>query len=146
MLRIFSIFAVTLAFGFSAAYAEDAPKQPPQKPVEKRHKADGEHSKGKGMNLEEIFKARDVNGDGKLSKEELIKDAPEGWKTVIEKRFAVMDADHDGFVALGELKSAFDKFKERHEKDGKVGKGEKVKKIENVEKVDKVESTEKAKK
>ena len=107
--------------------------------------ADGEHSKGKGMKLEEIFKARDMNGDGKLSKEELIKDSPEGWKTVIEKRFAVMDADHDGFVALEELKSAFDKFKERHEKDGKVGKGEKVKKIENVEKVDKVESTEKAK-
>jgi hypothetical protein len=148
MFRIFSIFAVTFVFGLGTAYAEDATtKMPAQNPIEKHQKVDGERLKGKVVNIEELFKARDVDGDGKLSKEELLKDAPEAWKAVIEKRFAAMDTDHDGFITLDELKAAFEKFKERHEKhekDVKVGKDEKIENIEKVEKTEKVENTKKA--
>jgi Ca2+-binding EF-hand superfamily protein len=106
MLRWLLAFAVTVVIGLGAAQAQDS-KKPPKKP----HKT-----------VEEIFKAKDTNQDGKLSKEEYMKDVPEARKAAMEKRFTAMDTDKDGFVTPEEMKAAFEKMKERREKNGKGGK------------------------
>ena len=84
MWKIFAILGLALSFGVGMTFAQDG------------------HSKkaGTGKNqqdLEQVFKAKDKDHDGKLSKEEFIgkvKD-PERVK-LLEGRFKTMDADGDG--------------------------------------------------
>ena len=104
MLRLLLTFALTLVIGLGAAYAQDTSKKPPQKPQR--------------QNVEEIFKNKDSNKDGKLSKEEFMKGVPEARKAAMEKRFTAMDTDKDGIVTKEEIKAAFKKMQERHAKDG----------------------------
>ena len=53
---------------------------------------------------EELFKAMDKNGDGKLSKEEYVGNAEGEKKTKKEDRFKTMDKNSDGFLSLEEYK------------------------------------------
>jgi Ca2+-binding EF-hand superfamily protein len=104
MLRWLLAFAVILVLGVGTASAQDTP----QKPTKKSHKT-----------VEEIFKAKDTNKDGKLSKEEYLAGVPETKKAKREKAFTAMDSDKDGFVTPEEMKAAFAKMKEHHKKGGK---------------------------
>jgi Ca2+-binding EF-hand superfamily protein len=105
MLRLLLTFAVTLVIGLGTAYAQET-----KKPERQRKSVD------------EIFKAKDTNNDGKLSKEEFMKDVPEARKAAMEKRFTEMDTNKDGFVTKEEMKAAREKMKERREKGGKNAK------------------------
>lgn len=104
MLRLLLAFAVTLVIGLGVAQAQDTTKKPPQR---------------QRKSVEERFKELDTNKDGKLSKEEFMKDVPEARKAAREKRFEEMDTNKDGFVTLDEMKAAFEKMKERREKNKK---------------------------
>jgi Ca2+-binding EF-hand superfamily protein len=104
MLRLLLAFAVTLVLGLGTSYAQEHQKKPP----ERQHKS-----------VDEIFKEKDTNQDGKLSKEEFLKGVPEERKAGAEKRFAAMDTNKDGFVTKEEMKAAFEKMKERREKKEK---------------------------
>jgi Ca2+-binding EF-hand superfamily protein len=150
MFRTFLSFTFAIAFAASAAFAEDAQKQTTEesnhqhykhseehhRDAKERYKELSEHSKDKIINVEELFKNRDKNGDGKLSKEEFLENAPEDLKKFIEKRFDVMDADEDGFVTIEEMKTAFEKYRQRHEKHDKDDKTEKEEKVERSKTVE----------
>lgn len=83
------LFALLL--GASMTYAADAPKKP----------AEGDKPK---PNPEEVFKKKDANGDGKLSKEEFTKGAKDAAK--MEERFTALDKDKDGSVSKEEFTAA----------------------------------------
>lgn len=61
---------------------------------------------------EDIFKRWDANSDGVVDKAE--------WTSAgrPEDRFAMIDADKDGKVTLDELKSAFEKMRQRRAQQG----------------------------
>jgi Ca2+-binding EF-hand superfamily protein len=104
MLRFLLAFAVTLVLGLGTSYAQEPQKKPP----ERQHKS-----------VDEIFKEKDTNQDGKLSKEEFLKGATDKRKEAMEKRFTAMDTNKDGSVTKEEMKAAFEKMKERREKKEK---------------------------
>ena len=54
---------------------------------------------------EDLFKAMDKNGDGKLSKEEYVGAAEGEKKTKKEDRFAALDTNKDGSLSLDEFKA-----------------------------------------
>ena len=70
--------------------------------------AEGGKGKGKGkgapMDREAMFKKKDANGDGKLSKEEFTKGAKDAAKA--EEQFGKMDKDKDGSVSKEEFTAA----------------------------------------
>jgi Ca2+-binding EF-hand superfamily protein len=103
MLRLLLAFAITTVIGLGAARAQET-----KKPPERQRKS-----------VEEIFKEKDTNKDGKLSKEEFLAGVPEARKAAAEKRFAAMDTNKDGYVTPEEMKAAREKMKERREKGGK---------------------------
>lgn len=94
------ITAVLFALLLSASmtYAADAPKKP----------AEGDKPK---MTPEEIFKKKDANGDGKISKEEFTKGAKDPAKA--EERFTALDKDKDGSVSKEEFSAAPAKKKDK---------------------------------
>jgi hypothetical protein len=97
MWRIATIVALVLSIGVGTAFAQG-----------KQGKRQGP-PKGK-PNIEEVFKTKDKDHDGKLSKEEFlgnVKD-PEREKAV-EARFKAIDTNNDGFITLDELKAAMEK-------------------------------------
>ena len=55
------------------------------------------------MSPEEMFKKKDANGDGKVSKEEFTKGAKDAAKA--EAGFAAKDKDKDGNLTLEEFKA-----------------------------------------
>ncbi|HEY0075048.1 MAG TPA: sulfatase-like hydrolase/transferase, partial [Abditibacteriaceae bacterium] len=57
----------------------------------------------KGRPRDAMFKARDANGDGKLSREEFVAKVPE--KTAGEERFKSFDTNKDGFLNQAEFVS-----------------------------------------
>ncbi len=93
MWKIFAILGLALSVGGISAFAQDG-----------QSKKAG--SGKKLQNVEQVFKARDKDHDGKLSKEEFlgkVKD-PERVK-LLEGRFKAMDTDGDGYVTLDEFKA-----------------------------------------
>jgi Ca2+-binding EF-hand superfamily protein len=108
MLRLLLAFAVTVALGCGAAWAQE--KKPEKKPQRER------------KTVEQIFQEKDTNKDGKLSKDEFMKDVPEARKAAMEKRFEATDTNKDGSVTSEEMKTAREKMKQRREQGGKRGK------------------------
>jgi hypothetical protein len=97
MWKTLAILGLALSIGVGTAYAQGKQykkqKPPQQKP-----------------NIEQIFKTKDTDHDGKLSKEEFIgkvKD-PERVKA-LEARFKAADTDGDGSITLDEFKAAWAK-------------------------------------
>ena len=92
MWKIFAILGLALSFGVGMTFAQDG------------------HSKKAGtgkkqQDLEQVFKAKDKDHDGKLSKEEFVgkvKD-PDRLK-MLEVRFKAIDADGDGSITFDEFK------------------------------------------
>jgi hypothetical protein len=103
MLRLLLAFAVIAVIGIGTTRAQET-----KKPQRER------------KTVEQIFKDKDTNKDGKLSKDEFMKDAPETRKAAMEKRFEAMDTNKDGSVTPDEMKAAREKMKERQ--GGKRGK------------------------
>jgi Ca2+-binding EF-hand superfamily protein len=75
-------FATVISYGADEAKKTDKPKQDPEK----------------------VFAKKDANGDGKLSKEEFLKDAKDAAKS--EKGFAAKDKDGDGSLSKEEFTAA----------------------------------------
>ena len=93
MWKIFAILGLALSFGAGMTFAQDG---------QSKKAGTGK----KQQNVEQVFKARDKDHDGKLSKEEFlgkVKD-PERVK-LLEGRFKAMDADGDGYVIFEEFKA-----------------------------------------
>lgn len=80
------LFALLL--GASMTYAADAEKP----------KTEGDKPK---PSPEEMFKKKDANGDGKVSKEEFLKGAKDAAKA--EAAFTAKDKDKDGFLTKEEF-------------------------------------------
>jgi Ca2+-binding EF-hand superfamily protein len=93
MWKTFAILGLALSIGIGTASAQEKQHKKQQKP-----------------DAEQIFKAKDTNQDGKLSKEEFIGKAtdPDRIKA-LEARFKAADTDGDGFLTLDELKAALAK-------------------------------------
>jgi hypothetical protein len=93
MWKFLAVLGLALSVGGAAAFAQDGQSK----------KAGG----GKKLqSVEQVFKARDKDHDGKLSKEEFlgkVKD-PEHLK-LLEGRFKSMDADGDGSITFEEFKA-----------------------------------------
>jgi hypothetical protein len=92
MWKIFAILGLALCIGGTTAFARDGHSKKP--------------ATGKQRDAEQVFKAKDKDRDGKLSKEEFIgkvKD-PERVK-LLEGRFKAIDADSNGYVTLDEFKA-----------------------------------------
>jgi Ca2+-binding EF-hand superfamily protein len=97
MWKIFAILGLALCIGGTTAFAQTG------------HSNKAGTGK-KQKDVEQVFKAKDKDHDGKLSKEEFIgkvKD-PERVK-LLEGRFKAMDADGDGYVTLDEFKAYLQK-------------------------------------
>jgi hypothetical protein len=96
MWKTIAILGLALSIGVGTAYAQG-----------KQHKRQGQSQK---PNIEQIFKAKDTDHDGKLSKDEFVgkvKD-PERVKA-LEARFKAADTDGDGSLTLDEFKAAWAK-------------------------------------
>ena len=65
------------------------------------------------MDPEKVFKKRDKDGDGSLSKEEFLSAVKGDKKEGIEKRFDRMDSNGDGKVSLEEFKTAIASAKKK---------------------------------
>jgi Ca2+-binding EF-hand superfamily protein len=72
--------------------------------------------KGPKMNPEAIFKKKDTDGDGKLSKDEFTKGAKEQSKA--EEAFSKKDKDGDGSLSVDEFKSGHGPAKGKKGKKG----------------------------
>jgi len=83
------ITAFALIVGTSFTFAADPAKKPEEKAK---------------PNLEEAFKKKDANADGKLSKEEFTAKAKDAAKA--EKQFTNKDKDKDSFVSKEEFTAA----------------------------------------
>ena len=71
--------------------------------------AEGEKPKGGKPKLppEEVFKKKDTNADGKLSKDEFLAGAKDdAAKAKMDTQFTAKDKDKDGFLSLDEFKPA----------------------------------------
>lgn len=90
------LFALLLSA--TMTYAADEPKKA----------AEGDKPKA---NPEEMFKKKDANGDGKLSKDEFTKGAKDAAK--MEERFTALDKDKDGSVTKEEFASGGKKKKDK---------------------------------
>ena len=66
----------------------------------------------KKPDLEEVFKKRDKDGDGKVSLEEFVGKRKDEAKEKAEKQFKRKDKDSDGFLTLEEFKAKPKKKKE----------------------------------
>jgi Ca2+-binding EF-hand superfamily protein len=93
MWKIIATLVLALCLGVGTTFAQDG-----------QSKKDGTGKKQ--QNAEQVFKAKDKDHDGKLSKEEFsgkVKD-PERLK-LLEGRFKAFDADGDGYVTFDEFKA-----------------------------------------
>jgi hypothetical protein len=93
MWKTLAVLVLALSFGVGMTFAQDG---------QSKKAGTGK----KQQNAESVFKAKDKDHDGKLSKEEFIgkvKD-PEHVK-LLEARFKAMDADGDGHVTFEEFKA-----------------------------------------
>lgn len=90
-----SVAAMALAIGFGPAWAEEAKKP-----------------EDKGQGVENLFKKKDANGDGKLSPEEFKKDLPEAAQARADARFKKLDTNNDGSLSLDEFKAGMSKAAE----------------------------------
>lgn len=90
MKSIITLFAVVglSSIGFAADKAEGGKKP--------------EGAAKKPVDMEAMFKKKDANGDGKLSKEEFLKGSKDAAKS--EKQFAAKDKDKDGCLTCDEFK------------------------------------------
>ena len=86
----FNLILSALLVSASLTFAADEPKKPA-----------GDKPK---MDPEAVFKKKDTNNDGKLSKEEFLKGAKDAAKA--EAAFTAKDKDKDGFLTLEEFKAA----------------------------------------
>ncbi len=80
----------------------------------------GKHKQKGTSTPEEIFKKRDKDGDGMLTKDEFL--ANKKNPTKAEKRFAKLDKNSDGKISLEELKAKKDKAGKGGKKHGKKNK------------------------
>jgi hypothetical protein len=93
MWKILAILGLALSIGSTTAFAQAGYS---------KKAATGQNK----QNVEQVFKAKDKDHDGKLSKEEFtgkVKD-PERLK-LLEGRFQAMDANGDGYVTFDEFKA-----------------------------------------
>jgi hypothetical protein len=97
MWKTFAILGLALSIGVGTAYAQG-----------KHHKRLGPSQQK--PNVEQIFKTKDTDHDGKLSKDEFVgkvKD-PDRVKA-LEARFKTADTDDDGYLTLDEFNAAWAK-------------------------------------
>jgi Ca2+-binding EF-hand superfamily protein len=109
-MRHFPVVLLTLALSAAATSAgADSPAVGAQTNWFKTHDRDGDGyiTYDEVMSYElKLFKRADKNGDGKLSLREFIAGIPQDQPDVIQRyyrRFAAMDANHDGFVTPDEM-------------------------------------------
>ncbi len=102
MLRVFTVFALALCFGLGTAYAQDGQTK----------KNEGQQRQR--MSVEDRFKSKDKDQDGKLTLDEFLgnakdnKEHPDLAKR-LEERFKAMDTNKDGVVTLEEMKAYWQK-------------------------------------
>ena len=90
MLRVLLSLALALSIGLTAA-AADGKKNAP---------------KGPKKTADEIFKAKDKDGDGKLSKDEFVGNPKkQAARDKLEAAFKKLDKDGDGFLTSEEFKA-----------------------------------------
>ncbi|MEI6175766.1 MAG: EF-hand domain-containing protein [Verrucomicrobiota bacterium] len=77
----------------------------------------GKHKQKGTATPEEIFKKRDKDGDGMITKDEFL--AKKKNPTKAEKRFAKIDTNADGKVSLEEFKAKKNKAEKAGKKGGK---------------------------
>jgi Ca2+-binding EF-hand superfamily protein len=94
MWRVCLILVLALSFGVGTAYAQGKQNKKPGPPQQK-------------PDIEQTFKAKDKDHDGKLSKEEFIGKIKDADRVkALEARFKAIDANNDGSITLDELKAA----------------------------------------
>ena len=99
-MKIITSLLAVLALSVLTVKAEDAPKTD----APKTEAPKGEKPK---LTPEEIFKKKDVNGDGKLTKEEFIGKSKDAAK--MGERFDAIDKDKTGSITLEQFKAAMAK-------------------------------------
>lgn len=87
------------SFGFAAEGGKKGAAEGGKKPAEGAKKVD----------MDAVFKRKDANSDGKLSKEEFLKGSKDAAKS--EKQFSTKDKDKDGSLTLEEFKAVGGKKK-----------------------------------
>jgi Ca2+-binding EF-hand superfamily protein len=88
-MKSFAMLLIAFSFVLTvpSAFGEDSPKEPPKKVRSK----------------EELFKARDKDGDGKVTLEEFLRDKKDQAKS--KKRFYKLDKNKDDSLDLEEFKA-----------------------------------------
>ena len=100
MKKLLMLTALTMVAGAGTALA--------QGPGNGSMDGKGPRHKNPERMIEMIFKRHDTNEDGKISKDEFMKEA--------EERFAKMDADSDDQITREEAKAHAEKMKEQYQK------------------------------